>query len=189
MSDHYFWPEGAEGIGADIGWCERHKGGKFCLLCGHHAKFKEWSQKWHWYYLVNWYHDDYGWYRKYGNPPLKIPYCYSKANWQYYRNWKQTGKKSWGSYGKFLDQPEPKRYSSRGLSTNDLRALLKKGCRKNKKCRCISIVQRGNWHCPKCYKIVHLFANYRGVHPHEVMITDRAELKKELLVLRLSGVL
>jgi len=188
MNSDYFWPEGVEGIGSDIKWCDKNHGGKFCQLCRHHAEFDVWSQEWCWYYLVNWYDDQfYNWLKK--GVKQKYPFMFSHANWQYYRNWKTTGRRSWGSYGKFPDQPNPKKYSSRGLSTNDLKALLKKGCRKNKKCRCISLVQRGNWYCPECYKIVHFFADYRGVHPHDIMIADREELKKEYLMLRLSGIL
>lgn len=186
----YFWPEGVKGVGSDIKWCGRHQGGKFCLLCRHHAKFKTWSREWKWYYLVNWHDACYEWFR-YGIK-IRWPYTHSKANWQYYRNWRRTSHKRhkrWSSPRKWPKQPEPKRYSSRGLDAKQLNSLLRKGCRKNKKCRCINLVQRGNWYCQECYKLIYFFANYKGRHLHDIMVMDREELKKELLVLKLSGVL
>lgn len=188
MTKCYFWPEGEEGIGSDIKWCERHQGGKFCLLCGNHAKFEEWSKEWKWYYLITWHDDCYGWFKK-GVLKKRWPYTHSRANWQYYRNWNRTGRRSWGSYYKWPNQPNPKRYSSRGLDAKQFNSLLKKGCRKNKKCKCASLIQRGNWYCPECYELIYFFADYKGEHPHDIMIMDRRELKRELLVLKISGVL
>jgi len=163
-TNEYYWPKGYKGIGSDIKWCGRHQGGKFCLLCRHHAKYKEWSTEWNWYYIISWYDDNWKW-------------------WQTKSNYKVH----WRTEQRYPTRPI--RYRSTGLSENDLRSVLRRGCRKRKKCRCISIVQRGNWYCPGCYNIIKTMAKHKGLSPHSIMVIDRAELKLEMLIMLLSGTL
>lgn len=184
--EFYYFPYGYEGKSSDIKWCDRRKGGKYCLLCGHYAKFSEWSKEWKWYYLISWHDDIHTLY----SIPAMYPYLYNKACWQFYRNWRRTGKRRsiFGSR-KWPKQPRPKRYSSKGLTDQQFKSLLKKGCKNNKKCKCISLVQRGNWYCQDCYKFIHMMANHKLADPHDIMIMSREELKRDLLMLTLSGVL
>lgn len=181
--DKYFFPEGAEGTGKDISWCGRERGGKRCLLCANHAKYEEWSQTWNWYYLLDWHDDSIS-----SRPGKKYWYAHCRANWQCHKNMRSTGRRGWWG-SSWSTQPNPIRYSSRGLGFKEFRSLLKRGCRKNKKCKCMSLIQRGNWYCPDCYKAVYMMASYKDMHPHDIMIMNREELKMELLTLRLSGVL
>lgn len=180
----YGLPGGTEGIGSEIKWCGRERGGKHCMLCTHHAKYDEWSVDWNWFYLMEWY-DDY-WKRNYPRPyeMKRWPYahCTAKHGWSPYRT---TGRRSWGSY--HSKQPSPVRYSTPGLSGKEYQSLLIKGCKRNKKCKCMSIIQRGNWYCPDCYQLIKRLAYHSNCHPHDIMVMDRREVKSEILILTLSG--
>lgn len=183
----YSFPEGQGGIGSDIRWCNRHRGGKRCQLCTHHAKFEEWSTKWHWFYLLSWYDCGQAWYKL--AKPGKYAYCYYTSNWHGYLPWARHGKKSWWGRVPRDKQPNPKRYSTYGLDEKEFRSLLRKGCKNNKKCKCISLIQRGNWYCPECYKDIILLAHHRKCNLHDIMVANRKEIKQDILILRLSGVL
>lgn len=166
----YYFPFGYEGIGKDVGWCERWSGGKFCMLCRHHAKFKEWTKNWHWYYLIQWYDENWTY------PGYEI-----RANWKHYWRW------SW--YKKTIQALtiEPARYRSTGLSEAEFKSLLKKGCKPQRKCKCTSLSQRGNWYCPNCYRLLEIISQHRNCHIHDLMIQERDTLKEEVLILKLSG--
>jgi len=151
----------AEGIGSDIKWCSRRKGGKFCLFCGHYAPFEKWSTVWHWHYLLSWCSDSgWGWYyRDYAHTV-----CY------FHR-----------------DDKVPGRYKNRGLKEHNLNALLKKGCREDRNCKCASIAQRASWHCPECYAKLVKMAHHYGRPVCDLMNIDRKDIKEDMLVLILSG--
>ena len=166
FSKNYLHPSGYEGVGSDIKWCGRHQGGKRCLLCKHHAKFDEWSDQWHWYYLFEWYDNNYYW-------PYWSNRSYHAVHWRYRQ--KHPGK--------------IRRYESTGLTKNTIESVLKRGCRKKRKCKCINIVQRGNWYCADCYPLMKSMASHTGQHIHDLMISDRDELKREVLIMSLSGAL
>lgn len=177
-----------DGFGIDIGWCNRNTGGKYCQLCGKHSKFEEWSKEWYWFYLLNWH---YNFDLRLKHHLVKYPFCHISAKNHFYQSHRRTGKSRWYNYRGAGEnkQPHPKRYSSRGLDIKQFESLLRKGCKPKKKCKCVSLIQRGSWYCPMCYKAIYKMSEYKGITPHDVMIMDRRELKSELLILRLSGVL
>ena len=171
----YRHPEGFAGIGKDIKWCNHNFGGKRCMLCHHHATFDIWSQEWHWYYLTSWYSND-SWYK--GNK--KYPAYYERSEWKVrwtYHSWTRCVP---------AGNIKPKRYGNTGISDRDIKSLLKKGCRK--KCKCASLVQRGNWYCPDCYKQLEFMSHSKKIHIHDLMIADRDEIKKEMLINSISGI-
>ena len=165
----YESPFGYFGVGSDIRWCGRWSGSKFCMYCGHHAKFKEWSKNWHWYYLLEWKDPNYGWwgwkefahFKTYSFRPLRGPKHIA----------------------------EPKRYRTVGIKETDLKSLLKHGCKSKRKCRCVSISQRGAWHCLKCFYLITRMTKHLGVHFHDLTIMDKHKLKEDILILLLSGTL
>jgi len=159
MIDNYYYPRGVEGVGSDIKWCNRWSSGKFCQLCKHRSKFDEWSQKWHWFYLLEW-----------ATTSRKSVHYWDtwRAEWQIYQFYARTSKHSWGlRWDK--KKIEPHRYCSRGLSDKKISSLIRKGCKANKKCKCASIAQRGNWYCPACYKMVLELASLRNCYPHPTL--------------------
>jgi hypothetical protein len=158
---NYKFPHGTEGVGSDIKWCGRHTGGKFCMLCKRKAPFEVWSKEWHWYYLHHWYEDT-----------NKAFWNYTHISWRWlYRRFKIP------------------RYRTRGLKDNDFKALVRKGCKRNKKCKCINLIQTGSWYCPTCYTYINAIAKHNGLEKHDVMIMNRLEVKEEALILLLSGAL
>jgi len=168
------------GIGSDIKWCGRWTGGKRCLYCHHHAKFEEWSQTWHWHYLMSWYEEEH--YGKF-------------AWWNFVQSYYTYG----GKFGRWwpakvakhpkVYNDSPSRYYTVGLKEAEIKALLRKGCRKKRKCKCVNIAQRGSWCCPECYPLLKRLAQHHGVDIHEVLIADRNDLKHDILILLLSGTL
>jgi hypothetical protein len=177
MSDfnEYYKPHGYAGVGSDIKWCGTWRTGKHCLLCQHHAEFEEWSKDWKWYYLVDWADHSCGYYRT---------YIHFKHRWSWH-GYAYMG----GAYVPYPYRIKPARYRTSGLKERDLMQLLDKGCKPKRKCKCVSIAQRGNWYCPQCWYIIHRMAQYKGAHVHDLMIGDRQELKAEMLILQLSGIL
>lgn len=151
-------PRGLEGIGSDVKWCARIKGRKKCALCFKYAELEKWKKDWHWFYLLRW------------------------KDWAFFDE--HSHFKRWG---KMIYSYYPINYRSTGLKDYELRAILKKGCSNNKKCRCSSIVQRAFWHCEECYKLVNSMAVVKRCHPHDIMLLDRTELKTEVLILKISG--
>ena len=161
--------KGVEGIGSDIKWCGRWVGGKYCLYCRHKAPFKVWSQKWHWYYLLSWSEKEYYW-------------------WWWQQAHYTTG--GWNTTrSAVMYKDSPRRYSTIGLRPNNIKSLLRKGCRNKRKCRCMSIAQRGAWYCPSCFEMINLYSKHKGLTFHEATIMNRDELKREILMLLLSGVM
>jgi len=157
-----------DGIGSDIGWCKRATGGKRCIYCRHHAKFNEWSQTWHWHYLISWIDKSWIW-REY------VHFVYG--------GWK-------GRSAHTKSYPDsPRRYQTVGLKENHMKSLLRHGCKKKRKCKCVSIAQRGTWCCPECYILLTRLAKHRGLGPHDIMLCDRQDLKHDILILLLSGTL
>ena len=153
-----------DGIGSDIKWCGKWTGGKRCMLCHKYEEFGVWSKTWHWNYLL--------WWRR-------------MFNW---------GKYSWTEHSHFRLYAEPgeikpDQYKTVGLDETRLFSLLKNGCKPNRKCRCASVAQRGNWYCPKCHEAVTKMATHRRVTLHDIIMSDREELKKDILILTLSGTL
>lgn len=170
----YYLPKGIEGVGGDIKWCGRWHGGKRCQLCQHHADFDEWSKSWRWYYLTEWYSEDWAYFG-----------YLNRADWQFYQHIMSIS--NWYNR-RMRKQTEPHRYSSRGLNKSEIRSLFKKGCNVNKKCKCMSIAQRGNWYCPNCFQWIKVLAKSQNCHPHDIMIRDRNNIKEDLLILKLSGI-
>lgn len=174
ITELYKFPFGYSGVGSDIRWCKRWSGGKFCIYCRHHAKFEEWSEDWHWYYLLQWTDAYYGWW-----------------GWKEYAHFRvNTINNIWYGFGYGATRqqiPKPKRYRTIGIKETDLKSLLRKGCKKNRKCKCVSVAQRGAWYCPKCYCLMKRMAKHRGTSFHELTITDRNEIKEDVLILLLSG--
>lgn len=161
----YAKPKGLEGIGSDIKWCSRIKGRKKCGLCFRYSNLEVWSKEWNWYYLLSWY--DMTWYYQ------------EHAHFKIFRP-------------KHKPYPEsiPINYRNTGLKDFEVKTLLNKGCKNNKKCKCISVVQRAFWYCPTCYKLIGQIAQMESLKPHDVMLSnkfDRNELKAKVLILRLSG--
>jgi len=170
----YGSPLGYSGIGSDIDWCERWKGGKFCMYCRSYAKFNDWSKNWHWYYLTQWRDNTYGWsyyYWQYSH--FKMQQYFQIPNPNFQRNPLKTRK--------------PQRYVTTGLKDADLKSLLKKGCKLNRKCKCVSVSQRGAWYCPECYSILTKMAQHYKRHFHDLTIINRDSLKEDVLILLLSG--
>jgi hypothetical protein len=161
----YHKPHGLQGTGEQIKWCDRKKGRKKCDLCFQYEPEEVWKKNWHWYYLVWWVDWSY-WYQEHACHKYKI------------YDWQHT-----------LRDIKPKRYRSTGLKERELKKLFKRGCTKSKNCLCMGLVQRGFWYCPDCWKIVMGLAEIRNKPEHDIMITDRTELKTEALILRLSGVM
>ena len=173
MRQEFSFPEGISGIGSDIPWCGRWQGGKFCQFCRHHTTFDVWSKEWKWYYLLSWHDDIWG-----GKPGYwSLEQSHYK---QVHRNWK-TGIHE----GKY----DIRKYNNTGLNRAEMKALLRKGCRKGVKCKCVSVAQKGHWYCAECYTIIEKLANQSGKHIHDIMITNRDELKAEFLINRLSGII
>jgi hypothetical protein len=158
----YFRPEGWAGVGSDIQFCSRAGGGKRCDLCRHHATFDVWSKTWHFYYLTS--------------------YCYD----EYYTYWRSMVGNKW--FKAHSLESHPVKYNIRGLAPHSLRSLQHRGCKGNRKCKCVSIVQRAYWYCPECWPVLHTLAKTRGEHEHDTMLIPRKELKHDLLILKLSGV-
>ena len=161
----YHNPKGREGIGSDIKYCSRIKGRKKCGLCYKYADFNVWSKDWNWYYLLTWW-DQTWYYQEHSHFRVYVP--------------------------KYKPYPPslPSNYRNTGLKDFEIKTLLKKGCRNNKKCKCMSIVQRAFWYCSDCYKLIGEMAKMESVYPHDIMLSnklDRDELKAKILILRLSG--
>lgn len=157
------------GIGSDINWCGRNKGGKRCLLCGHHAEFKEWSQTWRWHYILSWVGEWWSW-REYAHITCR-------------------GYRPKTAWHPVVYPSSPDRYWSKGLRPQEFKSLLKHGCKRQRKCKCVNLIQRGSWYCPSCFEIIIRLAKHHGVHPHDVIITPRKDLREETLILLLSGIL
>jgi len=157
----YGHPRGVDGKGSDIKWCSKWRTGKKCLFCRRHAKFAEWSQEWKYYYLIEWRVRDWVFW-----PEHRKYYCS-------YKN----------------ELVRPRRYANRGLSDQELKKLLKKGCHKNKKCICVKLAQGGAWYCPKCFGILETMAKIKQRHIHDITVMSRNELKGEYLMMYLSGAL
>ena len=157
---NYFGASGYEGVGANIKWCGRSTGGKRCGFCKHHAIFSEWSEKWNWFYLLKW----------------------REHNWYHYE---EQAHFRWGKRHRI--NIEPGKYRNTGLKEFELKSLLNKGCKKNKKCSCMNVAQRAFWFCPSCYLDIKTIAKMHNKHIHDIMLTDRNETKTELLILKLSG--
>lgn len=172
--DSYFDPHGYCGTGSNIKWCGRWNTGKRCLLCTHHANFEEWSETWKFYYLVDWSDDP-------------------NTSCIFYRNYVHFKFKwSWHNCYGGTPQPyriKPVRYRTAGLRERDLMQLLDKGCKPKRKCKCVSVAQRGNWYCPQCWRIIEIMAKHKSTNIHNLMVGDRDELKAEILMLQLSGTL
>lgn len=168
MYDKYYSPYGFIGIGSDIGWCGKAHGGKKCMLCRHYAEFDEWSTKWHWHYLLRW----------------------MDACTYYYQTYAHT-KYSWTStwHVPLPYRIKPVRYRTRGLKERDFKQLMRGGCKDKRKCKCVSIAQRGSWYCPDCWLVLNRMAKYRMVNVHDIMIADHDEIKTEMLTLQLAGIL
>jgi hypothetical protein len=165
----YYMPFGVDGIGQDIRWCGRWTTGKHCQLCMHHATFAEWSKEWKWYYLLYWY--DTNW---------KYSGYMEFASYKHHWSWRYGSPPSAYSV-------KPKKYRSTGLSEMEFKSLMKKGCNPRKKCKCVSVAQRGQWYCPECFEWVKLLAKHNKCHIHDIMITERNDLKEDLLIMKLSG--
>lgn len=171
MSDNvYERPYGYVGVGSDIKWCGKWASGKECMLCHHHADFPDWSSKWHWHYLVSW-SDNWGYYYR--------EYAHYKFSWKV------------RSYmlGPYPLKIKPVRYRTAGLKERDLKQLLKRGCKENRKCRCVSVAQRGSWYCPDCWEVLMSMTKYKQMNIHDIILTDRNELKAEMLMLKLARIL
>lgn len=160
----YHNPYGYNGIGSQIKWCKRQKGRKKCRLCYHYATEENWKREWHWYYLLKWHEIDRYW-------QAQAHYKRRHYNWNY----------------KLYDI-KPKNYGSTGLKESELKKLWLHGCPK-KKCLCASLVQRAFWFCPDCWKTIESFSQMKRTEIHNVMLLDRSELKAEMLILKLSGIL
>jgi len=159
LEKEYGTPSGYEGFGSDIGWCSRPKGRKKCALCFHIVEQEVWAKEWNWFYLLRWL--NHSW--------------WNMETFAHFRQFKQRY------------ETLPINYRSTGLKDFELKKLLKKGCKDNKKCKCVNIVQRAFWYCPECYITINTLAKYERVHPHDLMLSDRNELKEKVLILRLSG--
>jgi hypothetical protein len=160
--NEYHNPKGWSGVGSDVGWCGRSKGGKRCQLCKHHATFDVWSVTWHFYYLTEWLADRW-WY------------------WHEYPHFR------WRKAHEL--QTHPVKYNTRGPKPLSLASLKRQGCKPNRRCKCISLVQRGHWYCPDCWQAIQELANIRREHLHDTMLVARSKLKEELMILKLSGLL
>ena len=158
--NEYYNPIGLEGLGSDMGWCDRIRGRKKCNLCFRFAELNTWTTNWHWFYLIEW-------------------SLYSFRGWSEYSHFKR--------YKGYIKNIKPKKYRNTGIHDYELKAILKRGCKRNKKCVCMNVVQRAFWYCPDCHKVINALANLRRQHPHDIMLTERDELKAEILILRLSG--
>lgn len=158
MDYDFIKPKGISGVGLDIGWCS-NKGGKFCQLCRRRSNFNEWSNSWHFYYLTEW-GGDWGW--------KKYPHLI----------WNRKH---------LITHVRPVKYHTRGLNPNEIRSLMRQGCKGNRKCKCISIVQRGHWYCPECWFALNNVAKIHNRPTHDLMVANRKDLKEELLILKLSG--
>jgi hypothetical protein len=157
----YDKPKGKQGQGKDIRWCGRNQGGKKCGLCKHHAKYSVWSSEWFWYYL---------------------------ESWSYYKYWEENVSYKYNKEYK-INHIRPVKYHTTGLRAHSVISLLRKGCKLGRKCKCVSLIQRGYWYCPQCWVILHEIAKSRNEHPHNLMIIPRQELKTDVLILKLSGVI
>lgn len=156
-------PHAIAGIGANIGWCSKQKGRKKCDLCFNYAPEEIWKEHWHFYYLF-WWRESWG----------GQEWCYHKERFSIRHHHKRL---------------HPRRYITTGLRMNQIRRVLTKGCPENKNCLCMNFVQRGFWYCPNCWKTLDAMADFRKQNEHDLMIMDRKELKSEVLILRLSGVI
>jgi hypothetical protein len=160
---NYTEPQGYDGVGSDIGWCGRNQGGKRCQLCRHYAEYSTWAVSWHWYYLHSWTQKWYGKWKEYVHLGLSRRYR--------------------------IELVRPVKYHTTGLDPKTLSSLLRNGCKLARKCKCVNLIQRGHWYCPGCWVILNEVAKSRGQNPHDLMIQDRKELKADVLILRLSGVI
>lgn len=153
-------PVGVVGLANQIKWCGRWEGGKYCLFCNRYAVFKDWSNNWHWHYLLYW-TDCHGYFQI-------------------------------GSHmdDRYLDyntiESLPKRYKTPGLKYNELNMLIKKGCKINRKCRCIKPAQRASWFCPECYNRIYNVSLYRKQNIHDVIMENKEDVNSEYLILLLS---
>lgn len=154
--------EGIQGQGKDIKWCDKNNGGKRCQLCRHYVEHSIWSKAWFFYYLNSW----------------------TRYDWD---NWREFAyNKIYPSYKEYF---KPVKYHTTGLEFGPLKSLLLYGCKSNRKCKCIALIQRGHWYCPECWFALNTLAKMRNQHPHDLMLVPRQELKGELLILKLSGIL
>lgn len=173
----YRKPFGYSGVGSDIKWCGRWSGGKFCRYCGHYAGFEEWSNKWHWYYLVQWFGEWSDYYQNFSH--FQVHQFYSEG-FHRYRPYLQRVSAN-------RRKNRPKRYKTTGIRETDLKSLLRKGCKKNRKCKCMSVAQRGVWYCPECYALMKRIAIHKSINFHDITLIDKNELKRDVLMLLLSG--
>lgn len=165
----YHQPYAKIGIGADIKWCNKAHGGKRCLFCRHYAEFAEWSVAWYWHYLLNWSDNI--------NCHSWLDYAHSKYPWS-------------GYYGlPYVYTIEPGRYRTAGLKEHDLNKLLKVGCKASRKCKCVSVLQRGSWYCPQCWTRLNQLAENQRTNIHDIIIANRDEIKTNLLISQLAGIL
>lgn len=169
-SKNYDSPVALEGIGSDIKWCGRWKGGKKCLFCKHYASYNTWTNTWHWHYLLSWSDDE------------SYPFWGPEKAHLMYKKWRGP------YYPKTYSGESPDRYYTVGIAPEKIKSLLKKGCKK-RKCKCVNLAQRGSWMCPECYVILKKMSEVNGVNFHDVLITDRNILKENFLTLLLSGTL
>ena len=177
--DEYYFPQGYFGKGSDIKWCSRAHGGKRCMFCKHHAEFEEWSTEWKWYYLTSWYVLPYkcGW----NDRDPRDATCIMKQLYTW------CGWLPHGGQTKWTKATDPPRYRTPGILEHDMKMLLMNGCKEKRPCRCVKVIQRGNWYCPSCYYILERMAVHKQVDIHDLMISPLIELKEEVLILQLSG--
>lgn len=167
---NYQNPSGVEIQGKDIKWCGRNTGGKKCCLCRKYVKFNVWSNEWFCFYLIS--YDEYN--------------C---SFWHTFVHHKYFCYKNGINVGPHFANTKPVKYNITGLHPHSISSLLKRGCKPNKKCKCVSLIQRGFWYCPECWKTINSMAKIKGCSKHDLMIMERKELKQESLIFRLSGLI
>jgi hypothetical protein len=121
---------------------------------------------WNWYYLESWSDERY------------------RGEWRDHVSTKYRSHRKW-----CIEHVRPVKYHTPGLKESSIRSLLSVGCKPNRKCKCVNVIQRGYWYCPKCWKALNAIAQSRNQHIHDLMIQPRQELKADLLILTLSGVI
>jgi len=183
-SDNYNHVVAYSGVGSDIKWCGRWRGGKKCLYCRRYVKFDEWSQSWYWHYLVSWYKRD----QMIWGKRRFLWWDFAQANCTVGGKWLSRGH-THRPRSPIVYKDSPRRYYTVGMSEREIKSLIRNGCKKKRKCRCMKLSQRGSWCCPKCYNILSRLAGHYGLDIHDALITDREELKEEILILLLSGTL
>ena len=174
----FAFPEGAIGKAEEVKWCGRHNGRKHCMMCRRPQKYSKWSKSWHWVYLLTWY--DCSWWSF--TPSKKDSWAMVRANykWQYRISWTRGLNK--------VGNQRPQHWKTTGLTQNEFKSLIKKGCKPNKKCKCISLVQRADWYCADCFPRLENFCKEMGISPFHLQLIERDELKQEMLIRFLSGI-